>query len=91
MSHRITRRRFVQTSAAATAGYWVAGGVQAQESKDANEKVQFACVGIGGKGSSDSGDAGKHGNVVGICDVDTKRLDGAKNRFKGAEAFAESK
>ena len=89
MSQRISRRRFVQTTAVASAGYWVAGGVQAEESKSANERIQFACIGIGGKGSSDSGDAGGNGDVVGICDTDAQRLDGAKNRFKGAKAYAD--
>ena len=89
MTKRISRRRFVQTTTAATAGYWVAAGVGAEESKSANERVQFACVGIGGKGSSDSNDAGNSGDVVGICDTDASRLGGAKNKFKGAKAFAD--
>ena len=89
MSQRVTRRTFVQASTAATAGFWIAGGLQADDSKSANEQINFACIGIGGKGSSDSGDAGKHGQVVGICDVDTNRLKGAQARFKEAEAFPE--
>ena len=89
MATRITRRSFVQKSSAVAAGYWVAGGVQAAESKSANEKVQFACIGIGGKGSSDSANAGKSGEVVGICDTDSKRLMGASKRFKGASTFAD--
>lgn len=89
MPKKLTRRSFVQASAVTTAGFWAAGGVQAAESKSAIETVQFACIGIGGKGSSDSGDAGNHGNVVGICDVDSNRLKGAKSRFKGAEAFTD--
>jgi predicted dehydrogenase len=91
MSKRITRRTFVQTSAAATAaaGYWAAGGVQAKESNAAIETVHFGCIGIGGKGSSDSGDAANNGAVVAICDVDKNRLNGAKNRFKDAQAFTD--
>ena len=62
---------------------------QTAESKSANEKVQFACIGIGGKGSSDSANAGKSGDVVGICDTESKRLMGAAKRFKGAATFAD--
>ncbi|MEE2706495.1 MAG: Gfo/Idh/MocA family oxidoreductase [Planctomycetota bacterium] len=89
MSQKLTRRTFVQASAATTAGFWVAGGLQPKESNAAIETVHFGCIGIGGKGSSDSGDAGKSGKVVGICDVDTNRLNGAKSRFKEAEAFTD--
>ena len=47
MPNKTNRRRFLQTTAATTAvGYWVAGGVQAQESKSPNEKVALASVGI---------------------------------------------
>ena len=35
-----------------------------------NEKVRFACIGVGGKGESDTNDAGKHGQIVALCDVD---------------------
>ena len=91
MSKGITRRKFVQASAAATAGYWVAGGVQAEESKAANERIQFACIGIGGKGSSDSGDAERHGDIVGICDADKDRLKNSGNRkgFGNAKQFVD--
>ncbi len=89
MPHKTDRRRFLQTTAAAGVGYWVAGSLQAKESKSPNEQIQFACIGIGGKGSSDSADAGKHGKVVAICDVDRNRLKGAANRFQGAESFTD--
>ena len=81
MPHKPTRRRFLQTSAAAGVGYWAAGGVAAQESKSPNERIRFACFGVGGKGSSDTGNASREGDIVAVCDVDRKRLDGAKKRY----------
>ena len=57
MSQRTNRRQFLQTSTVAGIGFWVAGGVQAKESKSPNEKIAFASIGVGGKGSSDSDDA----------------------------------
>jgi len=89
MSHRNSRRRFLKTTAAVGAGYFVASGLQAEESKSPNEKIAMASVGIGGKGSSDSRDASRSGDMVAICDVDTKRLDGAANRYKGARKFTD--
>jgi len=36
MAHQASRRQFLQTGAAIGIGYWVAGGVHAQESKSPN-------------------------------------------------------
>ena len=49
------RRQFLQTSAVAGIGFWVAGGVAPRESRAANEQLAMASVGIGGKGSSEEG------------------------------------
>lgn len=88
MSNRVHRRRFMQTTAATVgAGYFAAAGLQAQESKSPNERIRFACVGVGGKGSSDSDDAGRRGDVVAICDVDDNTLRGGGNRFKDAKQY----
>jgi len=87
MSGRTNRRKFLQTTALTGVGFWVAGGAKAAESKSANEKIQFACIGVEGKGSSDSRDAGRHGDVVAICDVDSERLEKAASRFPNAKKF----
>jgi len=84
-----TRRQFLQTTAATGIGYWVAGGVQAQESKSPNERIAMASVGVGGKGSSDSADAGRAGDMVAICDVDTNRLEGAGRKFEKAKKYTD--
>ncbi|MHB1036827.1 MAG: Gfo/Idh/MocA family protein [Pirellulales bacterium] len=89
MSYHANRRQFLQTTAVIGAGYWVGAGVQAQESKSPSEKVRIGCIGIGGKGSSDSGDAASKGQVVAVCDVDENTLNGAGNRFKGAKRFTD--
>lgn len=89
MARKTSRRRFLQASAATGTGLLVFSGLRAQGYQSANEKVNFACVGIGGKGSSDSGDAAANGNVVAICDVDKSRLEGAKNRFPGAKTYTD--
>jgi len=83
------RRQFLKTTAATGIGYWVAGGVRAQESNSPNERIAMASIGIGGKGSSDSGDAGSRGDMVAICDVDTKRLEGAGKKFSKAKRYTD--
>jgi predicted dehydrogenase len=91
MSRETSRRRFLQTTAATVGvGYWVAGGVQAQESKSPNQRIAMASIGIGGKGTSDSDDAGKRGDMVAICDVDEGRLNQAgENRFPKAKRYTD--
>lgn len=89
MPHQPTRRKFLQTTAATGIGFWVAGGVQAQESKSPNERIQMASIGVSGKGSSDSDDAGRSGDMVAICDVDQNYLDKATSRFPKAKQFTD--
>ena len=82
-----TRRTFVKSTAALGVGFWAAGGVSAAPSRSANEEIRFACIGVGGKGSSDSDDAQKNGKVVAVCDIDDKTLGGVKDKFPGAKHF----
>jgi len=90
MPQSATRRQFLQTGAAIGIGYWVAGGVRAEESSSPNERIAMASVGIGGKGSSDSADAGSHGDMVAICDADETRLNAAgEQRFPNAKRFTD--
>ena len=87
MKRRTTRRDFVKVTAAASAGFWAAGGVTPRPSRAAIEEVSFGCIGVGGKGSSDSAEASRHGNIVAICDIDDRTLAKAKKLRPKAEAF----
>src|SRR5438445_4456613 len=87
MSRKASRRRFIKTSACLGAGYWALGGIAPRESRSANEKIQFACCGVGGKGTSDSQDAGRSGDVVAICDIDDKNLALAAARWPNAKKY----
>jgi predicted dehydrogenase len=89
MARRRTRREFIQTTAAAGLGFWVAGRAVAADSSSPLEKVRFGCIGIGGKGDSDTADAAKHGDVVAICDVDEKRLAQAGTKYPKAVRFTD--
>ncbi|MBY0522224.1 MAG: Gfo/Idh/MocA family oxidoreductase [Gemmataceae bacterium] len=89
MSRRTQRRDFLKTSAAAAAGYWVYGGVSPKESRAANEKLQIACVGVGGKGSSDTDQAGGVGQIVALCDVDEEILNSKAGKFPDAKKYAD--
>ena len=89
MSRRNGRREFLQTTAVLGMGYWVAGGVQAKESKSPNERIAMASIGIGGKGGGDTADAAKHGDLVAICDVDEGRVEGAAKKYPQAKRYTD--
>ena len=85
-----SRRSFLKTaavigSAVGSTGFFVAEG-NAQDSSS-EKTLNVACIGIGGKGGSDSKNAAEFGNIVAICDVDTQRLDGKSK----AEGFQKAK
>jgi hypothetical protein len=49
----------------------------------ANDRINVACIGVGGKGDSDSSHAfAAGGNIVGICDIDSNTLNGRHRSFK---------
>ena len=88
-----SRRSFLKTaaivgSAVGSTGFFVAEG-NAQDSS--SEKLNVACIGIGGKGGGDSDNAAAFGNIVAICDVDTKSLDGKskKEGFQRAKKYTD--
>ena len=87
MSRRQSRRRFMQTTAAVGAGFWVAGGIAPRESRSALEEIRFASIGVNGKGASDSADAGNNGKMVAICDIDDQSLNKAAVRFEDAKKY----
>lgn len=85
-----SRRRFLQATTALGVGFWVAGGIAAEESKSPNEKLRLACIGVSGKGRSDSDDAAKFGDVVAICDIDERNLASrAQGPFEKAARFSD--
>lgn len=80
MSYLTDRRRFLKSTALTGVGVFVAGTAAAEDSNSPNEKIRFACIGVGGKGKSDSAEAKRHGDVVAICDVDDNTLEQAASK-----------
>lgn len=87
MSKKNTRRQFLQTSAAVGAGVWLSGSLYARPTRMKQERIQIACVGIGGKGRSDSNDARRTGEVVAICDIDDDNLRRGSRPFPNAKQY----
>lgn len=88
---RSSRRGFLGTTTLAGAGYFVAAGTRPARSASANEELTVACIGVGGKGGSDSDNAALFGRVIAFCDVDRNTLEskGKSEKFKDAERFTD--
>ena len=85
---RRNRRQFLRDTGLAGVGFWVAGGLSLAADKDSpNGRLNIACIGVGGKGGSDSSQAGRGGTVVALCDIDDKTLDGKAKQFPKAKKY----
>ncbi len=91
MIGRTHRRDFLrQTALAGVAGSMIPAASSAIAFQDTPaKKVRFACIGVGGKGESDTNDAGKHGEIVALCDIDEKTLDKMAARFPKAKKYTD--
>lgn len=83
----ITRRQFLGGAAAAAAFTIVPRHVLGGPRHVApSEKLNIACIGIGGMGGSDSSQVGTE-TIVALCDVDWKRGAGAFNKYPNAKKY----
>src|SRR5262249_61910548 len=76
---------FLKQSAMAGTGSFLLGGAPAYARSlrpSPNERIRFACIGVGGKGNSDTRDAASHGEIVALCDIDEVTLDKMANPLK---------
>lgn len=86
MSHQLTRRESLKTAASIGAGFWL-GGISSGRADDSpNEKINVACIGIGGRGAANLGGVSSQ-NVVALCDVDQQRAGKAFEKYSKAKHF----
>ncbi|MBP9901583.1 MAG: Gfo/Idh/MocA family oxidoreductase, partial [Verrucomicrobia bacterium] len=84
----LTRRQFLRRSAIAAGTASALSFPFVGRVLGANDRINVACIGVGGKGDSDSSDAGAcGGNIVAICDVDANTLDKKGKQFPQAKRF----
>jgi predicted dehydrogenase len=86
MSFQSNRREFLKGAALTGLGLTLGDAAWAQD-KSANERVNFGCIGVGGKGDSDTADAARLGNLVAICDVDDDTLAKAAKKYPNAKVY----
>ena len=88
MSQRASRREFLKTTAVGGVGLWVVGSGGSVLGKAANEKVNVAIVGVGGRGKAHvSGIPKAGGNIVALCDVDDNNLGAASKEHPDAHTY----
>ncbi|MGF1580742.1 MAG: Gfo/Idh/MocA family protein [Gemmataceae bacterium] len=89
MTQRNTRRDFLKASAGIGAGLWVAGSEFPSLAKPlaANDKINVAIVGCGGRGGGNLNSIAGSENIVALCDVDDQRAAGAYRRFPNVPKF----
>ncbi|HTD66579.1 MAG TPA: Gfo/Idh/MocA family oxidoreductase, partial [Candidatus Limnocylindria bacterium] len=77
-----TRRDFIKSTALA-AGVAAFSAPSFLRAQGANERINIACIGVGGKGSSDTDSAfNLGGNIVALCDIDSNTLSGKDKVLK---------
>lgn len=76
------------TSAAVATGYWIAPEVAAAKSRSANDQLNIACIGIGGRGAQNVGGL-KQENLVAFCDVDEQRAGKTYEKYPQVQRFTD--
>lgn len=86
VNQSVSRRHFLQTSAALAAAAALPSSVRAASP---NGKLRTAHVGVGGMGGADLGSIASHAKVevFALCDVDENTLKGAAARHPNAKLF----
>jgi predicted dehydrogenase len=91
MSRRLTRRRFLQTTAAAGAATLSGGLLRGEDKKPAaNDRLHVGVIGVAGQGESNINELVRAGaEIVALCDVDEKRAGKARERFPEAKFYVD--
>ncbi len=87
MTHRITRRSYLKSTAAAATAFTILPAGLAR-GYAANEKLNLGIIGAGGRGGANlQAVAGE--NIAALCDVDRGPLNAAARRFPDAKTYTD--
>lgn len=82
-----SRRHFLQLSATATLGFSVVpAAVLGRGAASPNQRLNVACIGVGGRGAASVGGVSQE-NIVALCDVDASRAAAARAKHPRARFF----
>ncbi|MBL7038548.1 MAG: Gfo/Idh/MocA family oxidoreductase [Pirellulaceae bacterium] len=88
MNPRFNRRRFLATAASSGAGLLLLGSGHSARGYQANEKLNIAVIGAGGRGGSNLREVASE-NIVALCDVDERRAGSSFKRYPDAKKYAD--
>lgn len=86
MNRTITRRDLLRRGALAGSALWLYGSTVRQAGAAPSDKLNIACIGIGGRGAANVNGV-KGENIVALCDVDDKRAGGVYKKFPWAKKY----
>ena len=86
--HQVSRRRVIQSAVAAgTTGVFLSGSTSnAFDDESPNERLNLACIGVGGRGAANVGGVKKQ-NLVAFVDVDEKRAADTYGKHPDTQVF----
>ena len=82
-----SRRRFLQCTGTASAGAAIAGFPAILSAQEPGNKLNVAVIGTGSRGGHNLGKVAASENIVALCDVNLRNLDGAARRFPKASRY----
>ena len=88
MSNKITRRDFLRGAAVGGAGLLILGNSRLAFGSEANDKLNIAMIGCGGKGHANLGGVSGQ-NIVALCDVRDEAIANAAKDYPNAKQFAD--
>ncbi|MBN2593537.1 MAG: Gfo/Idh/MocA family oxidoreductase [Sedimentisphaerales bacterium] len=87
MHKQLNRRDFLRSAAFGGAGLVILSDSRLVCGTQANEKLNVAGVGIGGRGAADVNGVGETENIVALCDVDEKHAAQTFERYPQAKRY----
>ncbi|HSG72142.1 MAG TPA: Gfo/Idh/MocA family oxidoreductase, partial [Planctomycetaceae bacterium] len=89
MTFQPTRRDVLKSSVAAGSAWWFGlGEPSARAESSPNEKLNLACIGVGGRGEANVGGLNSQ-NFVAFCDVDTNRASKTLEKYPGVKLYSD--
>ncbi|MGM0491262.1 MAG: Gfo/Idh/MocA family protein [Planctomycetota bacterium] len=88
MPRHTTRRQFLAATASTVAGLTVLSNSRSAFAYPANEKLDLAIIGAGGRGAANLGQV-KNQNIVALCDVDRRRAAHTFAKYPDAKQYAD--
>jgi len=87
-SRKISRRNFLQTTAGVAAFTIVPRHVLGGSQRAPSDKLNVACIGVGGRGGASVGGCSGE-NIVALCDADMRRAGGQFKKYPKAKQYSD--